>query len=123
MIKYSVYGYVACVCAYRAIFLLPLSIAMSIMQCTAFVSSIMSYLFGGQSLSFKEIVSIIFGIIGCIMLTNPELFTQKISMSHIVDQANPTYYIGLLYAIMFTILKSLKIMNMSELGSQLPSCV
>jgi drug/metabolite transporter (DMT)-like permease len=103
---------------------MPVSISASIMQATAFVTSVMAYFVKDEKLTVFEIIVIILGLFGCLMLTNTDLFIQD----DISDQRNnsdlikyPYYYLGFFFSVLFTILNALKIMAMSELGNTVHS--
>lgn len=61
-------------CTFMSISLMPVSVSVSILQATAFVTSILAYIQVGEVLTIFEVITIIFGLIGCIMLTNTDLF-------------------------------------------------
>lgn len=56
---------------------MPVSIAVSIMMTTAFVTSLIAFLIAGEKLSGLELLIIIGGFSGVIILTNPSLFTPE----------------------------------------------
>lgn len=126
LIKRAAYGYMAIMCAFEAIQMLPGSISVSVMQCTAFVTSVLGYFIAGDALSFPELIAIFLGTFGCIMLNNTHLFINN-SQTHqretIEFQQHPHHYLGLFFAILFTILNAFKFMTMSEMGNQLHSSV
>lgn len=56
---------------------MPVSIAVSIMMTTAFVTSLIAFLFAGEKLSGLELLIIVGGFSGVIILTNPTIFTDE----------------------------------------------
>ena len=56
---------------------MPVSIAVSIMMTTAFVTSLIAFFFAGEKLSGLELLIIVGGFMGVIILTNPTLFSHE----------------------------------------------
>jgi drug/metabolite transporter (DMT)-like permease len=126
LVKRSVFGYAEMLCLFLSITLMPVSVASSIMQATAFVTSIMAYFLKGEPLSSTEIVVILFGLLGCMMLTNTQWFVDESQTNdRNLDEKNkyPYYVVGLIFAISFTICSALKFLAMSELGNMVHSSV
>ena len=70
LVKRSVFGYAEMLCLFLSITLMPLSVASSIMTAAAFVTSVFAYFIQGEQLTAVEVVVILFGLLGCLMLTN-----------------------------------------------------
>jgi len=68
----SFYGYGSIVSAMLSINFAPESIAVSIMTTVVFVSVVVGYVFGGETISTYEILSISGGFIGVIMMVNEQ---------------------------------------------------
>ena len=57
-----------------AIYYLPLVVSSSVLMSSTFVIMIMGYLVADEKLSKREVVTIICGLMGVIILLNPEWF-------------------------------------------------
>jgi hypothetical protein len=69
---------------------------------------------------------IFLGIIGCILLTNTDYFIDTRQSEQLKDkdmQEFPYYYLGVFFAIAFTILNALKFLAIRELGNMVHSSV
>lgn len=53
---------------------MPMSVAVSLMMTMALVTSIMAWLILGEQLTLPELVAIIGGFFGCILITNSDAF-------------------------------------------------
>jgi len=73
----SLYGYGAIVAAMIAISITPVSIAVSIMMTQVFVSTLTGFFLAGERISVYEMISIIGGFFGVILLVNDQLFANK----------------------------------------------
>ena len=126
LVKRSVYGYAEMLCLFVSITLMPVSVASSIMQATAFVTAIFAHYLKDEPLSSLEVVVILLGLFGCLMLTNTGWFDMDgTSNDREIDENNkyPYYYVGLLFSILFTVCSALKFLAMSELGNMVHSSV
>ena len=56
---------------------MPVSLAVAIMQTTAFVTAVMAYFISDESLGVNESILILIGVFGCILLTSPDLFMSE----------------------------------------------
>ena len=72
----SFYGYGAIVAAMAAIQLTPVSISVSIMMTQVFVSAIVGFLLANETLTSSEILSIIGGFTGVLLLVNDNIFAR-----------------------------------------------
>ena len=70
LIKRGVFGISAIISSYLSIQYMPVSIAVSIMQASAFVTSIFAFFMRNEKLGILEVLIIVFGLIGCLMLAN-----------------------------------------------------
>ena len=59
---------------FMAVYLMPVTIAVSITMTTTFVTSIIAWLWVGEKLSWKEILFITGGFMGVLLLVNPTWF-------------------------------------------------
>jgi drug/metabolite transporter (DMT)-like permease len=111
-------------CLFISLALMPISVATSVMQATGFVTAVFAFLFQGEQLSSLEITVILFGLLGCLMLTNADELNES-STTHERDLADkkeyPYYYVGLLFAVLFTVCSAMKFLAMSELGNMVHS--
>ena len=55
---------------------MPVSLAVSMMMTTGFVTSIIAWLWVGEKLSLTEVIFIIGGFSGVLMLVNPSWFAH-----------------------------------------------
>ena len=99
---------------------MPVSIAVSIMQASAFVTSIFAYFVKNERLSLYEVIIIIIGLIGCLMLANTQLFVEddeiRLRVKHDM-KVHPKFYLGIFFGVSFTVMNALKFLTMSELGN------
>ena len=70
LIKRGVFGISAIISSYLSIQYMPVSIAVSIMQASAFVTSIFAFFMRNEKLGILEVLIIVFGLIGCLMIAN-----------------------------------------------------
>jgi drug/metabolite transporter (DMT)-like permease len=77
LLKRSIYGFAAMMCTFLSVSFMPVSVAVAIMQTTAFVTALMAYLIKDEPLSYKECILILIGVFGCILLTSPDLFITQ----------------------------------------------
>lgn len=74
LIRRSVYGFTGLYASFLCLEYMPETVSVSLMQCTAFITSVIAYVLRGEPLSIIEVIVIILGLFGCIMLTNTDLF-------------------------------------------------
>lgn len=110
-----------------AITICPVSIAVSIMMTQVFVSTLTGFFLAGEKISVYEIISIIGGFFGVILLVNDQFFTSdhtKSDKRHKDDMDKyPYYYIGILMAILYTIFSALNFHKMREMGANVHSSI
>ena len=70
----SCFAYLSIVMSFAAIQLLPISLAVSIMMASTFVTSLQAWLILGEAMPFSEVLCMFGGFIGMLMVTNPTLF-------------------------------------------------
>lgn len=74
----SVFGYGSFVSTMISIYLMPVSVSVSIMMTTTFFTAIMAYLIHDEKLSIKEFMTIITGFFGVLLITNPHWFNYHV---------------------------------------------
>lgn len=124
LVKRSVFGYAEMLCLFVSLALMPVSVASSIMQATAFVTAVFAHFIKEEPLGVVELIVIILGLFGCLMLTNTDWFVDDgSSQDREVDEQNkyPYYYVGLFFAVSFTVCSAMKFLAMSELGNMVHS--
>jgi len=77
------YGYGSVICTLAAIEMMPVSTAVALMMTTVFVTAIMAFIFAGESLNRYEVLSICFGFLGVILLTNPTVLEGSNDMAEL----------------------------------------
>jgi len=76
LLKRGIYGYGAAVSTVISIELMPVSISISIMMSTVFLTPIVAFFIRNEKLSCLEMSVITGGVMGMIILTNPSWFTR-----------------------------------------------
>ena len=91
------------------------------------MSSIVGYFLAGEKISFYEILSIIGGFMGVMLMVNDSIFApdySKVDKRHAKDlQEFHYYYLGLLVACLFTIFSALNFHKMREMGANVHSSI
>ena len=127
LFKRSMYGFGSIIATFLAIQLMPVSIAVSIMMTTAFVTSLIAFLVAGEKLSGLELLIIMGGFSGVIILTNPSLFTHEtfdIKVRNWQDKNEYPYYtLGIFCACIFSLCSALNFLAMREIGNCVHSSV
>jgi drug/metabolite transporter (DMT)-like permease len=118
--KRSLYGYGSICTTFLAINLMPVSIAVSIMMSTTFVTALLAYFISGESLSYGEIITITLGFTGVLILVNPSIFESDGNND---IEKYPHFILGCFYAIMFSIFSALNFLSMREIGNAVHSSV
>ena len=110
-----------------AVYLMPVSIAVSIMMTTTFVTSIIAWLWVGEKLSMKEIIFITGGFMGVLMLVNPSWFRLDVHLTTQIEIKDEKEYpheiFGFMSAIAFSIFSALKLITMRDIGNVIHSSV
>lgn len=70
------FGYASYLCAMLAVNFLPLAVASSGLMSAVFVTMILGYITADELMTWREITTIVFGLIGVIIVLNPEWFTN-----------------------------------------------
>lgn len=73
----SFFGFGSFVSTMIAIYLLPVSVAVSIMMTTTFFTPILAFLIHNESISLPELITICVGFFGVLMVTNPDWFNHE----------------------------------------------
>ena len=68
------YAYAAYGATMVSIFLMPVSVSVSITMTATFITAIMAYLIEREKLSLKELTTIFIGFLGVLMIVNPNWF-------------------------------------------------
>ena len=70
----SIYGFGAFIAAMISIFLMPVSVSVSITMTATFFTPLIAYLLEGERLSKREVATIMIGFLGVLMIVNPDWF-------------------------------------------------
>ena len=89
LLKRDIFGLIALLCSFLSIQYMPVSISVSIMHASAFVTSIFAFFVRNEKLGVFEILIIIIGLMGCIMLANTQIFVEddEINLRKNIDMA------------------------------------
>ena len=68
----SLYGLGSFMASMTSIFLMPVSVSVSITMTATFFTALIAYVLEGEALSSREFSTIIIGFIGVIMIVNPD---------------------------------------------------
>ena len=129
LIKRSLYGFGSIVVTFMAIQLMPVSIAVSIMMSTSFVTALLAYIMMGEKLAVSEVLTIFGGFMGVVVLTNPKLFmhttgNKAFEMQAMMDaELYPHYGVGIICACMFAVFSALNFLSMREIGNCVHSSI
>lgn len=110
-----------------AIYYLPLAVSQSLLSCAVFATMILGYFVLDEKLSAREILTIIGGVAGILILVNPEWFgheTVNVGKAH-KKRTNSTsgYTIGLFFALLFSIFSSMKLISIRAIGENIHTSV
>jgi len=56
---------------------MPVSVSVSLSRLSVFTTPILAYLFDGETVSWKEVATIVGGFIGVLMIMNPSWFVES----------------------------------------------
>lgn len=96
-----------------SIYLMPVSVSISITMTTIFITPILAYVILNEALSRNEISTIIVGFVGVLMSTNPDWFNSNnkgstVSKRDQLDKKeHPYYFLGVIFAFAFAIFSAL----------------
>ena len=104
-----------------AIYYLPLAVSQSLLSCAVFATMLLGYFILDEKLSYREIFTIVGGVIGILILVNPELFGdhRKVDMGKRQEKRENSgsgYLIGLFFALLFSIFSSMKLISIRAIG-------
>lgn len=120
----SFYGYMSIVAAMISILLCPVSIAVSIMMTQVFVSALAGYFFNKEKMSKFEILAIIGGFLGVLILTNEHYFNDAGRQRHEADKRKYRhYYAGIFMAVLYTVFSALNFFEMRRMGHGIHSSI
>ena len=120
LLKRNIFGFITLLCSFLSIKYMPVSTSVSIMQASAFVTSIFAFFVRNEKLGLFEILIIVLGLFGCLMLANTQLFVEndEINLRMKNDMAeHPYFYLGVIFGVASTVMNALKFLTMSELGN------
>ena len=110
-----------------AIKLCPVSVAVSIMMMQVFGSALAGYCLSGEQLTCLEILSIIGGFCGVLVLTNHTLLSDKGDpelQRHVQDQKDyPYYYFGIASAFIYCLFSVFNFYEMRRMGKGVHSSI
>ena len=105
-----------------SIFLMPVSISVSITMSVTFITSVVAYFLEGEKLSIREISMIIIGFTGVLMMVNPNWFNDSSFLSkrdEHEDEKYPHYYLGAFCALLFTIFSALNFIVIRKMSANM----
>ena len=105
-----------------SIFLMPVSISVSITMTVTFITSVIAYFLGGEKLSIREICIIVIGFTGVLMMVNPNWFNDSSFISKRdknEDEKYPHYYLGAFCALLFTVFSALNFIVIRKMNAKM----
>lgn len=106
----SLYGFGSFLASMICIYLMPVSVASSIMMTTTFFTGLLAYWISQEVLSWREISTIICGFAGVLMIVNPSLFNGGGQLHDRVKQDHkqyPYYALGGLFGFIFSFMSAM----------------
>jgi len=125
----SFYGYGSYISAMISIHLLPVSVSISITMSAVFATVLLGYLVAGERISAREVITIIGGTLGVVMLTNPLLFNKRNPNSNLVQREHsehkqyPHYEWGIFFGILFAIFSAMNLISIRSIGGNIHSSI
>lgn len=105
-----------------SIFLMPVSISVSISMTVTFNTSIIAYFLEDEKLSMREISTILMGFTGVLMMVNPNWFDYSPFIEkrdEHEDEKYPHYYIGAFCALLFTVFSALNFIVIRKMSTNM----
>lgn len=105
-----------------SIFLMPVSVSVSITMTATFVTAIMAYILEGEKLSLREVMTIMIGFFGVIMIVNPDWFNHSSTLSkrdEKDDKKYPYYYLGAFFAFLFAIFSAMNFITIRRMSNNM----
>lgn len=119
----SFFGFGSFVSTMIAIYLLPVSVAVSIMMTTTFFTPILAWLIHDESISIPELITIVCGFFGVLMITNPDWFNHRSAALAMVMKTenftNPTYLLGVVFAFSFALFAAMNIVTIRQMSGNM----
>ena len=82
----SVFGFGSFIATMIALYLMPVSICVSIMMTTVFFTPVLAFVIHGEALSLKETSTIMLGFTGVVMIMNPTWFNEITEGSELFER-------------------------------------
>ena len=120
VVSRTVLGYLTLILAQQSVSYLPLSISQPALMSAIFVTLVASYLIMGEKLSIREIICIIFGFIGVVLVVAIGKSSGGPSGSK-SDTGN--LLVGLAFAAGYMICTALKFISIRAIGDDVSACV
>lgn len=122
------YGYLSYLMAMLCVNYLPLSIASPVLMSSVFVTMIMGYLVADEKLSVREIITIIFGFAGVVLLLNPQWFSFDDHALEVMAKkgkkvSNQDWILGMLFAAGFSLSSAMKYISIRAIGDNVHTSV
>ena len=102
------------------IYFLPLAVSQSLLCSAVFVTMILGYFLLDEQLSQREILTIIGGVAGVLILLNPEVFGNNYEVPGQTkkqkEKSTFDYVIGLFFALLFSVFSSMRMISIKKIG-------
>lgn len=111
-----------------AVNFLPLAVASSGLMSAVFVTMILGYITADEIMTWREITTIVFGLIGVIIVLNPSWFTDGPSLTSVQLKDNRThskgdYFLGIIFCGGFAITSAFKYITIRAIGDNVHTSV
>lgn len=116
------YGYGSFLASMISIFLMPVSVSVSITMTATFFTALIAYLLEGEQLSKRELSTIVIGFLGVLMIVNPEWFNpgSTVIKRERQDSKNyPYYYFGAFFGVLFAILSAMNFITIRQMSNNM----
>lgn len=116
------FGFGSYITSMISIFLMPVSVSVSITMTVTWITAIMSYFINNEMLSWREISMIVIGFFGVIMVVNPAWFNSNKLISlrekH-DDKLYPYFGWGIFFAFLFSFVAAMHFITIKKITSNL----
>ena len=113
----SILGWISITGMFIAVFLLPFSLAIVLNSTQPVAAAAINYAFGGEKLNKLEILSIIFGMLGVIIMTSQTTILFWIEDSRVFNIVDyPNFNLGVIAALISSISSGFAYLTMRKMG-------
>lgn len=108
-----------------SIYLMPVSVSVSITMTTVFFTAILAYLIQAETLSWREVTTIISGFIGVLMITSPTLFNSEPKGSEFQHREKedlkeyPYYWVGAFFGLLFALFSAMNFITIRDMSGNM----